>query len=191
MKILSKFNELKLRPSDINEHLDALKEYAEKCNHVTEMGVREAVATYAFLVAAPNTLISYDLYTTPGVQQAIALAHEKGLNFKFIQADVLKVDIEPTEMLFIDTFHVYNQLKQELELHADKVSKYLVFHDTVSYAHKDEKGYWVTPEMIANYKYQGKEGLLPAIEEFMAENPHWVIEKHFTNNNGLMILKRV
>ena len=33
-------------------------------------------------------------------------------------------------------------------------------------------------------------GLQQAIDEFLTENPHWVVEKVFTNNNGLTILKR-
>jgi len=36
-------------PSDINEHLPALREYASKCGTVAELGVRTKVSTYAFL----------------------------------------------------------------------------------------------------------------------------------------------
>ena len=35
-----------------------------------------------------------------------------------------------------------------------------------------------------------KQGLIPAIEEFIKNNPHWTIYEHYKNNNGLMILKR-
>ena len=35
--------------SDINEHLPTLYEYACKCKHITEMGVRTGVSTTAFL----------------------------------------------------------------------------------------------------------------------------------------------
>lgn len=33
-------------------------------------------------------------------------------------------------------------------------------------------------------------GLWPAIEEFLATHPEWVIDRRYTNNNGLTILKR-
>jgi len=36
-------------PCDINEHLPTLRSYASKCEVVAEMGVRNVVATYAFL----------------------------------------------------------------------------------------------------------------------------------------------
>ena len=53
-----KYNELCVTPSDINEHLPTLKVYAEQCEHVTEMGVRGIVSTYALLMGKPKTMIS-------------------------------------------------------------------------------------------------------------------------------------
>ena len=119
------------------------------------------------------------------------MAREKGLNFTFIQSDVLKVEIEECDMLFIDTYHCYNQLKSELDLHANKVKKYIAMHDTVSYATRDEgMAHWVTNEMKNNYRDEGKYGLILAINEFLEENKNWEIENVYTHNNGLMILKR-
>jgi hypothetical protein len=39
-KIIKRYEELSLIPSDINEHLTTLKKYSEECDTVTEMGVR-------------------------------------------------------------------------------------------------------------------------------------------------------
>ena len=47
------YNNLVNTPSDINEHLPTLRKYAEECDHITEMGVRWIVSTYAFLAAKP------------------------------------------------------------------------------------------------------------------------------------------
>jgi hypothetical protein len=52
------FNNLKSTPSDINEHLPTLLRYAQECDHITEMGVRWVVSTYAFVVASPKKIIS-------------------------------------------------------------------------------------------------------------------------------------
>ena len=49
------------QPSDINEHLPTLKKYAEECEHITEMGVRWVVSTFAFMAGLPKKLISYDI----------------------------------------------------------------------------------------------------------------------------------
>jgi len=33
-------------------------------------------------------------------------------------------------------------------------------------------------------------GLIPAIEEFLIDNPSWYLKERFTNNNGLIILAK-
>lgn len=171
-------------PSDIFEHLPTLKDLASECNHVTEMGVRYIVSTYAFLegLGSGKKLVSIDI-THPAqyggdLSNAQITAQQKGIDFSFIQADTLKIDIEPTDLLFIDTLHRYNQLKEELAKHADKARKYIAFHDTTTFATMGDDG------------VEGN-GLWKAIEEFLAEHPEWKIKHRYTNNNGLTILQRV
>lgn len=172
------YDELCARPSDINEHLPTLKKYAKECEHITEMGVRWVVSTYALLMGKPKKLISYDINPIDSVpiQQMV-----KGdTDFEFRVANTLDLEIEETDFLFIDTLHNYNQLKGELELHGNKARKYIAFHDTTSFE-------WI------GESYEGKvdeKGLWPAIEEFLEVNPHWEVHERFTNNNGLTILKR-
>lgn len=185
------YEQLKNTPSDINEHLSVLKEYAEKCDHVTEMGVRYVVSTFALILAKPKHLISIDLFHPSHYGDNVRLhaiqnyAKENNINFQFILGDTLKIDIEPTDMLFIDTLHVYGQLKAELQRHAKNVKKYLVFHDTTTFENVDEGYYYQTP-----YLDKSKNGLWPAIEEFLKENKDWEILERRTNNNGLTILHK-
>ena len=47
------YNVLCNTPSDINEHMPTLYQFACTCSHITEMGVREVVSTWAFLNAKP------------------------------------------------------------------------------------------------------------------------------------------
>lgn len=54
MTLEQKYTELCVNPSDINEHLPTLKKYAEECDHITEMGVRGIVSTYALLMGKPK-----------------------------------------------------------------------------------------------------------------------------------------
>jgi len=164
--------------SDINEHLPTLARYAEECDHITEMGVRWIVSTYALLMGKPQRMISYDIH--PCNWQPIAEMVKEDTNFTFVIANTLDLQIEETDLLFIDTLHNYNQLKRELELHGNKVKKYLLFHDTTSFEFIGE-----------SYKGSSKEkGIWPAIEEFLTQNPRWEIKERFTNNNGLTILVR-
>ena len=134
--------------SDINEHLPILYEYAKKCNHVTEMGARGGHSTRAFLFAGVDTFISYDYqYASPephltdqvnNLISIIEAAKEQGVNCHYFGEDVLTIEIEPTDMLFIDTWHCYEQMKRELELHGNKVRKYIAFHDTYTFGEHGE-----------------------------------------------------
>jgi hypothetical protein len=194
--IESKFKEHCNRFSDINEHLPVLAEYAAKCEHVTEMGVRGIVSTWALLMGKPKKMISIDIVNPDSqhssvnfgstVSQVKELALQNSINYHFIQGNTLDIDIEPTDLLFIDTIHRYSQLRQELEKHAKNVNKYIILHDIVSYENTDENQYFTFIE-----KYNDKKGLKAAVEYFLEQNKDWKIEKIFLNNNGLLVLNRI
>lgn len=174
-------------PSDINEHLPVLREYASKCDHITEMGVRGVTSTWAFLDAKPKKLVSYDIGKHPNVDEALVIAKEAGLNFEFYEKDVLKVDIEETDFLFIDTFHTAAQLERELELHSGKAKKYIGFHDTHTFW---ENGELPESDLIASNKTNCGRGLRYALEPFLVSHPEWKIEYKTDKNNGLTIISR-
>ncbi len=167
-------NECK-RYSDINEHLPTLKNYSDDCDHITEMGVRDIVSTWAFLMGNPKKLISYDINQ---INESIIRDSLIGTNieFNFILGDTTKIEIEETDLLFIDTLHNYEQLKIELKLHGNKSKKYIIFHDTTLFGERNETNQGI--------------GLNPAINEFIQENSHWVKHEVYTNCCGLTILKR-
>jgi len=160
---------------DICEHLDTLKDLSAECEHVTEMGFRTGTSFIALLMGNPKKLISYDLKIPSYAKDK--LDQLKGsTEIELIEANTLHLDIEPTDLLFIDTFHTYSQLKRELEIHGNKARKYLAFHDVESFKDKGEDG--------------AEPGLAMAIIEFVEANPHWSLHMHLRNNNGLLILKR-
>jgi hypothetical protein len=144
------------------------------------MGTRTVVSTYALMTGKPKKLISIDI--TPienyGVDrnELKKLAAESGVDFEFIVGDTRNIEIEETDFLFIDTLHIYPQLKIELELHGNKAKRYIGFHDTTLFEYTGED-------------QTGDKGLWPAIEEFINDNPQWVVFDRYTNNNGLTILK--
>ena len=192
INLKDKINHITETHSDINEHIPTLMKYARECDHITEMGVRWIVSTWAFLATSPNKLISYDILdpsnwdVNANIQDVYDTAEKKQLNFQFIQANVLNIEIEETDLLFLDTWHAYKQLKSELALHSSKTRKYIILHDTTTYAENDEKSY---EAWGSGWQGDGK-GIWPAIEEFLHENQTWELLERFTNNNGLTILKR-
>jgi hypothetical protein len=189
--ITDHYNERKNRPSDINEHIETLKNYATECEHITEMGVRSVVSTWAFLEANPKKLISIDINDCP-IQEAAKLAKEAGIEFQFIKSSTLEMEIEETDLLFIDTWHVYQQLKKEFELHADKSRKYIILHDTTTFGENGE-GIASTNINIVTGQIEAipHKGLWPAVEEFLESNTKWKLKERYTNNNGLTVLERV
>ena len=192
-----KINDLHKTTSDINEHIPTIIKYGQECNHITEMGVRGIVSTWAWLASAPNKLIAYDIEnpdTWSGkIQDVYDTAKAYNLDFTFVKADVLKIEIEETDLLFLDTLHVHNQLKAELKLHSTKARKYICFHDTTSYETRDELG----PEHHPDYsdildEVTDKQGLWSVVEEFLEQNKDtWRLKERFTNNNGFTIIERI
>lgn len=181
MKTLKNIFELYFNtPSDINELFPTLKKYAEQCRHITEFGVRDVCSTYALLAGHPNKMVSYDIYTSSNIQEALDIAKEEGIDLKFIEKDVLKTKIEKTDLLFIDTLHTYNQLTQELNLHSDEVNKYILMHDTKTFGLVNATG-------LDN----SKQGLMTAIIDFLQTNDEWRIKEVITICNGLTVLEKI
>jgi hypothetical protein len=185
-------NQIHQTPSDINEHIPTFIEYGSECETITEMGVRAISSTWAWLGSAPKKLTSYDMenpsHYGADINIVYEIAKQYNLDFEFIKADVLTIEIEPTDLLFLDTWHAYDQLKAELELHSPKVSKYIIMHDTTSYEFRDEP---LTSENTFQGNKSAGKGLWPAITEFLQDHPEWVLHKRYTNNNGITIIKRV
>jgi len=192
-------NYLHQTPSDINQHLPTIIKYGQECEHITEMGVRGILSTWGWLAASPKKLIAYDIenpsHFNSNIQDVYDTAEAYNLDFTFIKADVLKIEIEETDLLFLDTLHVHNQLKSELKLHSGKVKKYICFHDTTSYENRNEVSLEHQPDYsaILGEGYDiNKQGLWPVVEEFLDQNKDtWRLKERFTNNNGFTIIERI
>jgi hypothetical protein len=172
----NKYNELCGIESDINEHLPTLFKYGKMVNHITEFGVRRGISTVAFLYSNPIDLISYDITDRKFDYKLFKKLTPDSTKFTFIIGNTLKITIKKTDLLFIDTYHSYDQLSAELKLHGNKSIKYIIFHDTKTFGIVGEDG-------------KGP-ALQKAIYEFIGLNKHWFLKEEFENNNGLLILER-
>lgn len=186
-------------PCDINEHLPTLLKYAQKCDSITECGVCNIVSSYAFatgLLGNPNGVFAMvDPYRSYNIDMFTDMCEREGIRVKYFQESDLTCPCEDTDLLFIDTWHVYAQLKRELAHWHSHVKKYIIMHDTTV----DE---WYGESIRGNHDIvrQSREsgfppeeiakGLWPAITEFLRDHPEWKIEERFTNNNGLTVLSR-
>lgn len=181
------FLERKETEIDIHEHLDTLQAYASKSDHITELGVRKIVSTWAFILGHPKRLVSVDLVPPSQYLQdhdylmrvVNKVCKELNIDFSFVLGDTLQIDIEETDLLFIDTLHTYSQLIQELNRHGNKSRKWIILHDTESC-----KDYFTNSVGVV------EGGLQDAIDEFLHNNRNWFIKEVYTNNNGLTVLER-
>jgi cephalosporin hydroxylase len=161
--------------------------------------VRSVVSSYLAVGLkgkTPNKLIQIDIERTPTVSKFITECMAEGINVTFYEESDLTCPMEPTELLFIDTWHVYGHLKRELERWNSSVSKYIIMHDTtVDDVHGESiRQGWDTKKQSVETgipEDEIRKGLWPAIEEFLAAHTEWKLEMRYTNNNGLTILSRV
>ena len=192
-------------PSNVNEHIPILAEYAERCTSVGELGVDKMFTTWAFLKGLrfnkkkKKNLYTMDLVAKPAnFNKMHELAKKNRINLDFTLGDSLKVHLPKVDLLFIDTAHFYAQLKKELEFHHSRVDKYIIMHNTEidgKYGEIVRMCYYADIDKICKENDFTVEeivkGLQPAILEFIEKYPEWKIEKHLSNNNGLTILSKV
>ena len=193
-------------PSDINEHIETFRSLGSECTSVLEVGVRTAVSSWGWLkgLAEAQTksgratkLMGCDLEHHGNINLVRNAAKSVGVEYGFFMGNGLSFPFAHRyDAIFIDSFHVYQHLKNELKLFAPQANKYLAMHDTTIdeiYGEAIRCRFNVDALMReTGYPREGIcRGLWPAVEEFLADSPEWVLHKRYTNNNGLTILKRV
>lgn len=197
--IEKKYNKFCDQSSDINEHLPTLYKYAKECTHITECGVRGAVSSYAFANGLRNKtdarLIMVDLCGCDTVDICLDECENEGIRATFYEESDLTCPMEPTDLLFIDTWHVYGHLVKELKRWNTYVGKYIILHDTTVDGDVGEsvRNKWDIGKQSIDSGLSEEDirkGLWPAIKEFIEEHSNWRLLERFTNNNGLTVLLR-
>lgn len=202
MDVFHKLQFLVNTPSDINEHLLTLMTYAQECEYIVELGVRGCVSSWALLAGLlqnqkPNKSLFMNDITECPIQSVVEQGRQAGVSMNYQWCNDLYLDVskEPIDMVFIDTWHVYGQLKRELAKFGPVTRKYILMHDTTVDGEQGEtiRNGWDAEHQSWTTGIPVNEiwkGLWPAVEEFLQQNPEWQLHKRYTNNNGLTILKR-
>lgn len=151
---------------DISEQAQALFDIAVRCDRVTEFGSRYGDSGKVFLAAEVKSLVCYDLVDLCAGKILKEMADSKGIDFQYIIADTSKVQIEPTDLLFLDTVHNVKQILAELQ-NAAQVGKFLVFHDS------------------------NEVEVERAILNFLLDNSDWVFHSRVKEGVGLAVLSRL
>ena len=206
--IKNRYNDLKNSPSDINEHLETLYKYATKCESIIELGVRGCVSSWALTSGlidnnSSNKKIFLNDLEKCNIDQLLnAVNNFNNSSNNKIQIDykwISDLDLELNssyDLTFIDTWHIYGQLKRELNKFSKHTNKYIIMHDTTVDEIDGEniRMKWNIEELQKKSGFTKEElttGLKRAIDEFLVENSNWILKEKFTNNNGLTILERI
>ena len=186
--------------SDINEHISILHDLAKECASVTEIGIRDVVSTWGCLQGlsespyGPRSYVGIDISSPPQSKLLLAerLAKKKGISFRFICANDMNIEIEPSDMLFIDSLHTYCHLTYELEKFSPKIHKFIAMHDTSDpWGSCDDSAYRGDySEYPASFN-RNQKGLWAAVEDFLANHSEWRLLERRVNNHGLTILERI
>jgi hypothetical protein len=157
------------------------------------------VSSYAFAHALLETpgakLIQVDPEWHPNIGVFQQAAAKEGLTTVFHKQSDLECPLEETDLLFIDTWHVYGHLKRELARWHPYVRNYIVMHDTTVDEWQGEtiRNGWDAHRQSRETGIPVSEiqkGLWPAVDEFLSDHPEWALRERFVTNNGLTILEK-
>ena len=154
---------------DFSSRMDAMQNLFKDVKTITELGTFQGCSTSAWLKLKPKKLITIDI--KPHLDKDIfeIAAKEIGVHFEYIIADDMTINIDPCDLLFIDTSHTEEHTYQELKRHGNKALKYIAFHDVVEPKHQT----------------------MPGIKRYLQENINkWEIFYKDLVGDGFLVLKK-
>jgi hypothetical protein len=167
------FLNLKIQPTawlgDSPSRFNTYKKYASMVDTIVEFGVYTGLSTTAFLAANPKKLRSYDItdVNLSILSELNNYANNNNIDFQFIIGNSLEIEIDNTDLLFIDTVHKRKHTEAELQRHSKNVNKYIILHDTTAWP-----------------------GVFKAVVDFLIKNNDWFIIEHCNKNSGMIVLKK-
>jgi hypothetical protein len=200
--IISRYNELCHKQSDINEHLPTLFRYAKECSRIIECGVRGCVSSWALVHGLlengqeTRSILMNDIRECD-IDAILDATSSLDIDVRYEWKSNLLIEVdEPVDLVFIDTYHVYGQLRRELAHFGPMTKKYIIMHDTTvdgitSESIRNNHDIQAKMEETGYSEEDIKEGLWRAVEEFVAQFPEWKIKERFVNNNGLTVLEKI
>ena len=184
-------------------HYFALRNLARICRSVTELGVYHLGSGFAILqglsenASSVRSYLGIDIGSAPEekVQLAQKWASHKNIDFRLLQASDFDIDIDPVDLLHIDTFHTYRHLTYELEKFSSVVRSYILMHDTSPpWGYVDENQQALNREIESRYPphiNRTKRGLWTAVEDFLGQHSEWQLVERQTESPGYTIIKRL
>lgn len=200
--------------NDFSESFQTLREYAQKSSSIFVLGQGSCTVLWPLMqglhadtssttstTTTPKSIIASETTFHPNIDEVKKVASGLEIDYTFYQQPSLNFEVESEyEMLFIDTWHVAGQLKRELQKYAlgQPSLAYIVLHGTLLDGSTVEKervegvGWDVTAHAQEHgmSEEEVNQGLGPAIDEFIAAHPEWMVEKKIEQGSGLTVLAK-
>ena len=162
---------------DSNRHMPKLRELADNCKTVTDISIRQE--SFIALAASKAEVV----YSHSNEHNTLT-DHVVKLRGKFVQRlsaiPQNIIQIQPTDLLFLNTTHTANQVSKELAVFAPSVRHYIVLHNTMIYGETGE----------GHTEQAPVPGILLSVRHFMRQNPEWSVIYHSTEQFGLTVLSK-
>lgn len=167
--------------SDMLLHMPVLEHFASRCDSVLELGTRDGHSTLALLAGLSGRpwtrMTSLDIRPTPFVEWLAPLAPNWSFRAVDTADESVAADIEPADLVLIDTLHTDRHIRRELDLYGKKASRFIVFHDTDTCGELDRSG-----------QNPNEKGISDAIRDFTRSG--WRLEYETCRCNGLQVFSR-
>jgi cephalosporin hydroxylase len=152
---------------------ERMMEYGKQCDHITEIGVNYGKSGKAWLMCNPKKLIGIDISSKfeKYVREFVSCTDTE---YTYITANSLDLDIEQTDLLYLDGDHSHYHVLAELRKFAPKVNKFLMGDDIGAEGRPGPTGYHVER----------------AFRDFLNENDEWEFEYKTMIGTGMIVLKR-
>jgi hypothetical protein len=153
---------------DMPTRMDWLVEIFSDLDTITELGHYQGCSTAVWLKCRPKKLVTIDYANHLPIKEYKSIADDIGVDMRVIIEDDLKIDIDYTDLLFIDTMHTEDHTYNELVKHGNKSKKYIAFHD-------------VNPKIFGTQK---------GIDKWLETNKDWKTFYHDINECGFLVLEK-
>ena len=156
---------------DYTAQHDVIKLKASECQTYRELGIMQGATAAAAALAGYEKLHLIDISIQPfkpyislfdSIKPKVTIEERSSIRYK-------PNELEKVDFLLIDSLHRDGHLKKELSIHAQRVNKYILFHDT--FVKKELQGV-IDKFVKANYR-------------------EWTLVEYYQENVGYTLIKRI
>jgi hypothetical protein len=166
--------------AESNKQLYTVLRFACRCDSVTALTMNAYETASAFLSAKSAKIRVLNIGPVEESDSGVygRIANELAVDFKMHQ---LKEDLEPTDLLYIDTPAEGNYRAMELGKYAPYVKKYIILPNTIKFALQPSPQIKLADDMKPI-------GLVFGVNHFLQTNDNWFILEHDDLDPGMTVL---